>query len=131
MGLGGRQASGAKPAGQRTIISAVERELAAKGYTRDSSDPDFLVGFVVVVVDQVVQQTMVTDSVIGYVSMRSESQTFSDGTMVLFMEDPGGSRVIWRGVAEKSFNRDASRDERDKTIDKAVKQLLGEFPPKE
>jgi hypothetical protein len=46
------------------------------------------------------------------------------------MEDTGGQRVIWRGVAEKSFNRDASRDEVRKTIDEAVKKLLSEFPPK-
>jgi len=115
---------------ERRIVAAVERELGAKGYQKDTSDPDFRVGFVVVVVDEVVQQTVVTDSVIGYVSMRSNTQTFSDGTMVLFVEDSGGGRVIWRGVAEKSVNRDASRDEVDETIDKAVKKLLSEFPPK-
>ena len=114
---------------ERRIVAAVERELRAKGYQKDSSDPDFRVGFVVVVVDEVVQQTMVTDSVLGYVSMRSSSQTFSDGTMVLFIEEPGGGRVIWRGVAEKSVNRDTSREEVDETIDKAVKKLLSEFPP--
>lgn len=50
---------------ERRIVAAVERELGAKGYRKDSSNSDFLVGFVVVVVDEVVQQTMVTDSVIG------------------------------------------------------------------
>jgi hypothetical protein len=115
---------------ERQIVSVVESELATKGYLKDSNSPDFLVGFLVVVVDEVVEQTVVTDSVIGYASMRSTSQTLSDGTMVIFMEEPSGSRVIWRGMAEKSFNRDASRDEVRKTIDEAVKKLLSEFPPK-
>jgi hypothetical protein len=127
----GDKRSAPNPQSERRIVAAVERELEAKGYQKDSSDPDFLVGFVVVVVDEVVQQTAVTDSVLGYVSMRSSSQTFSDGTMVLFVEDSGRGRVIWRGVAEKSFNRDASRDEVDKTIDEAVKKMLAEFPPEE
>ncbi|KPK61833.1 MAG: hypothetical protein AMS21_08825 [Gemmatimonas sp. SG8_38_2] len=126
----GEKRSAPNPQTERQIVSVVESELAAKGYQKDSDNPDFLVGFMVIVVDEVVEQTMVTDSVIGYVSMRSTSQAYSDGTMVLFMEDPGGSRVIWRGIAEKSFSRDESRDNVRKTIDEAVKKLLSDFPPK-
>ena len=115
---------------ERHIVRSVEAELASKGYRRDSARPDFLVGFIVVRVDEVVQQTMVTDSVLGYVSMRSYSQSFADGTMVLFIEEPEGGRVIWRGAAEKSFDQDASRGEVNQTIEEAVKKLLSEFPPK-
>jgi hypothetical protein len=125
-----KKRSAPNPETERQITRAVESELAARGFQMGSNDPDFRVGFVVLVTDEVTDQTMVTDSVLGYVSMRRYAETYVDGSLVLFMEEPGGQKVIWRGVAEKGFEQGASREEVNKAIDKAVKQLLSDFPPK-
>jgi hypothetical protein len=117
-----------RPASERRIIAAVTRELEAKGYRDVSSDPDFWIGFNVVVADEIDEQTMYTDQKLGYVSSATEVRMHRRGTLVLFITDAAGGQVIWQGTASETFS-DPSQETIDKRIDEAVGRMLAEFPP--
>lgn len=117
-----------RPASERRIIAALTRELEAKGYRADASDPDFRVGFAVVVEDEVDAQTMYTDQTLGYVSSETDIRVHQKGTLILFITDAAGDRVIWEGTASETFS-DPTQETVDKRIDEAVGKLLTGFPP--
>jgi hypothetical protein len=114
---------------ERRIIEAVERELGRKGCRKVSSDPDFLVAFVVVVEDSVDARTVITDYKLGYVSRQPEYHTYRKGTLVLFIAQAESRGVIWEGSASKTFES-PDREEINEAIDKAVRSVLSGFPPK-
>ncbi|KPK55344.1 MAG: hypothetical protein AMS21_13715 [Gemmatimonas sp. SG8_38_2] len=125
--LAGQQGA-ANPQSERRIIAAVERELGERGYRKDSDAPDFLVGFVVVREEKIDQQTVLADSVLGYVSAETRMRTYEEGMLVLFVARADDQKVIWQGAATETF-QSPSREEVDKAIDEAVKKILSGFPP--
>lgn len=56
--------------------------------------------------------------------------TLDVGTLVLDIYDPPAKELVWTGQANKTLDPKSSREERQKTIDKAAKTLLKEYPPK-
>ncbi|HEX5077292.1 MAG TPA: DUF4136 domain-containing protein, partial [Gemmatimonadaceae bacterium] len=52
------------------------------------------------------------------------------GTLVVAMADPETKSVVWRGVASKDLDQNASPDKRDKNLNKAVARMLEKYPPK-
>jgi len=122
------QRGAANPQSERRIIAAVERELGEKGYRKDSDAPDFLVGFVVVTEEKIDQQTVLADSVVGYVSAETRMRTYEEGMLALFVARAHDQKVIWQGVASETF-QSPSREEVDKAIDEAVNKILSMFPP--
>ena len=52
------------------------------------------------------------------------------GTLVIAMVDPETKSVLWRGVASKDLDQNASPEKRDKNINKAMGKLFEHYPPK-
>ncbi len=101
-----------RPASERQIIAAVTRELETKGYRAVSSDPDFRVGFNVVVADEVDEQTLYTDQKLGYVSSATEVRIHQRGTLVLFITERGGWPSHLAGDSQRDVQRPQPRDHR-------------------
>ena len=51
------------------------------------------------------------------------------GTLVLDIVDARTKRLIWRGAAEGTLDRDISLENEEKIISEAVEKLLKDFPP--
>jgi hypothetical protein len=117
-----------RPATERRIVEAVTRELEAKGYRAVTSEPDFRVGFVVVVEAEVDKQTLYSDQRLGYVSSETVTRTYRKGTLVLFITDAAGEEVIWEGTASETF-RDPDQETINRRVDEAVGKMLASFPP--
>ncbi len=115
------------PVAVRQLVTSVDRELAAKGYTKVESDPDFLVDFVVASRDHVGETVVITDERIGYVSGRSEVFVEREGALILMVTEPGSDRVLWRGWATDVVDPDIEKIV--KKVDEAATKILALFPP--
>jgi hypothetical protein len=52
------------------------------------------------------------------------------GQLDLSMYDSVAKELVWRGVASKTLDPKAKPEKKEKNINKAVKKLLKDFPPK-
>jgi hypothetical protein len=115
------------PVAVRQLVTSVDRELAAKGYRKVDSDPDFLVDFVVASQDRVGETVVITDERIGYVSGRSEVYVEREGALILMVSEPGSERMLWRGWATDVVDPDIEKIV--KKVDEAATKILTLFPP--
>lgn len=130
------------PFAHERFMSAVDRQLAAKGFSKASSDPD-----VVVTYHAEDKQGMSLDTTYmgggwggygpgwgwggrGGMGMGSTTTTvrqYTIGTVVLDMWDAKEKRLVWRGTAS-----DTVSDNPDKSaskIQKAAEKLFKNYPP--
>ncbi len=52
------------------------------------------------------------------------------GTIVLDFYDPVAKQLVWQGQATKTLDPQSSLNKNQKNLDKAMKKLLKDFPPK-
>jgi hypothetical protein len=64
----------------------------------------------------------------GWGTARTVIDTYQVGTLVMDMFDMGTKRVVWRGVATDTLSDKPEKN--TKKINKAVKEMLEDFPPK-
>ena len=117
------------------IQSALESALAAKGYTKTASKPDFLVAYHIAIQQRLDARTIYT----GYGPYRGwygvgGTQTVVDeydlGTLLVDFIDPNSNSVTWRGTAQSRLQELKTPEERPARIQDAVDRLLEQFPPK-
>lgn len=121
------------------IVTAVERELAKKGYRRDTSgNADFLVAWHVAI------GAGLNESLMGQYygdltgwgpptiggGPTTYLRIYEQGALVLDIVMPKVKSVVWWGSATAELKRENTPAERAKRIDDAVKKLLEKFPPK-
>ncbi len=114
------------------IRTAVENQLAAKGYIKRPGGANFLIGYRIRVRETTVKtfqdyywyrQTGGSDSpqdayVIGY----------REGTLFLDIVDPASKRMIWRAYAKAAVNPNQPENQGER-VNQAVREMLAQFPP--
>jgi hypothetical protein len=126
------------------IRKAIANQLALQGYQQTSSNPDFLVGWHASVEDKMDVQYVNNYYGYGhgfygpcmgwsYWGGPSYANTYAyyyeEGTLILDVITPKTNQLIWRGTAKKSVDGTASPEQKQKTIEEAVKKILAKFPP--
>lgn len=126
---------------ETAIISAVDTELAARGYTEVTSGPaDFLIGYHLDIQGKF-NVTHVNDYYgysYGYWAPRygaGYSQTYVDqydeGTLLLDIVDGKSNKLVWRGTARAELDEYANPRKRRERLDSAVQRLISDFPPEQ
>jgi hypothetical protein len=128
------------------IRKAVANQLAIQGYRQTSSNPDFLVGWHASIISKI-DSTFVNGHY-GYSHGQgagpglgwnywgspryadSYAYYYDKGALILDIVNPKTDKLIWRGTAKKSINGKDSPEQKQKTIEEAVKKILAKFPPK-
>jgi hypothetical protein len=132
-----KKQAGANELTAKKIMSAVNSQLNAKGLTLNQENPDFLIGM------QVSGKTSYGGSIgagasvgipvgKGYLNVgggRSKAREKHEGTLVLDFIDPESKSLIWRGTATSTVNPNASPEEQRELINRAVAEMLTQFPP--
>jgi hypothetical protein len=128
--------TGAKELTAKKIMNAVNGQLNAKGLTMNREAPDFLIGM------QVSGKTSYGGSVgagasvgipvgKGHINVgggRSRAREKHEGTLVLDFIDPESKSLIWRGTATSTVNPNATPEEQIDLINRAVAEMLTQFP---
>lgn len=116
----------------RRIVSAIEDQLKAKGFTRSESGGD-LVATYHAAVENEVDITTTGGAIYGpYWSAGPTSTQVRNvpvGTLIVDLLDSAGTRLVWRGQAKESLSSDPARVER--TINDAVARMFQQYPPKQ
>jgi hypothetical protein len=127
----------------KQIVSAIEKQLSAKGLTKkDTGDADLLVGYQVAIN----KEKEVTSFGTGYGygpgwggryyggygggMTSTTTATIYIGALALDMYDAAAKTLVWRGLASKQIDTKASPEKRQKNLDKGMEKLLKNYPPK-
>ena len=121
------------------LLSAIEKELAAKGFTK-SDNPDVLIDLNI---KTQTQQTATATNTGGYYgrgyrygygggfsTTTINYDTYTDGTLFIDMIDATKKQLVWQGRGTKTLEEDASQKRREENINYAVKQIFVKYPPK-
>jgi Domain of unknown function (DUF4136) len=122
---------------QDRMISAVDAELAAKGFTK-SDNPDMLVDLLI----KTQQRTEATATNTGgyygrygrygYGGMSTTSinyEQYTDGTLIITFVDNAAQKIFWQGRGTKTIDENASASKREDNINYAVKSIIAKYPP--
>jgi hypothetical protein len=121
------------------LLSAIEKELAAKGFTK-SDNPDVLIDLNI---KTQTQQTATATNTGGYYgrgyrygygggfsTTTINYDTYIDGTLFIDMIDATKKQLVWQGRGTKTLEEDASQKRREENINYAVQQIFVKYPPK-
>jgi hypothetical protein len=122
------------------LLGAIEKELAAKGFTK-SDNPDVLID---VKIKTKTQQTATATNTGGYgygagyrygygggfSTTYINYDTYVDGTLFIDMIDATKKQLVWQGRGTKTIEEDASQQRREENINYAVKQIFVKYPPR-
>lgn len=112
------------------VRSAVEKGLAAKGYTRASSAPDVVVHFHASVAQDI--DIVDIDRLAGYCSDAPDSCkpfAYDAGTLVMDLVDAKSQKLAWRGWAKSNFDGVVDRqDWLEQRVDTAVARIVAQVP---
>jgi hypothetical protein len=122
------------------IMSAVDAEMAAKGFSKSDS-PDVLI-------DMHVRAEQKTEAVAnttgpgyyggpwrygyggGFSTTTINYNDYLEGTLFINMVDAAKQQIVWQGRATKTLDENANAEKRDKNINSAVQQIFSKYPPK-
>lgn len=126
----------------RRVVSAVDRELAAKGFIfREKGPVDFTVSARAVVRELVWYEPAPVGWHLGYYRGRRmwyrgwwgepwpTPVYYREGALLLDITDVSGREIAWRGAVSGLVDDYPTPERMQEAIDKAVRKLLAGFPP--
>jgi len=115
------------------IKELIDSQLAKKSLTKTNGDADVYVDYQVAISKAQTWQTYEDWSsaalLDGRIPMRKEV-AIDVGTLIIDIYDSAAKQLVWSGRANKTLDPNSSREQRKKNIDKAVQNLLNNYPPK-
>jgi uncharacterized protein DUF4136 len=124
------------------IVSAIETQLAAKGFTKAEANPDVFVVYHMAF-DKEKDISTFSSGYGGYGpygwgwgggwsggTTTTQVRDILVGTMVIDIADAKKGQLVWRGMGVKEVNTQANPEKRDKSINNAVQKIFKNYPPK-
>jgi hypothetical protein len=123
------------------IVSAIEAQLAAKGFVRNETAPDVFVVYHVALDKEKDISSYSSGPMYGGYGWGwggGWGSTTTDvrvrdiliGTLAVDLVDAGRKEVVWRGLGSKEIDTNAKPEKRDQNIAKAVEKIFKNYPPK-
>ncbi|SDW36583.1 DUF4136 domain-containing protein [Marinobacter mobilis] len=132
----GQQHEGFLSLDSARVEQALERELAAKQLTVQTSDQaDLLVSY------QVVQQERLETYGLSYglgfgrgnfgwgISTAPPVREVTEGKLVVNLADRETGKVVWQAISKRYLNENQSPETRSELIDESVTDMFAEYPP--
>jgi hypothetical protein len=120
------------PLGDQRTHESVDQQMAAKGLTKATSNPDIVIATHVVAKEEKELISTGYGYGAGYYryggGMTTTSvQTYIQGTLVLDVYDAATKKLVWRGTASDTVSDKAEKN--TKKVNKALEKMFKEFPP--
>jgi hypothetical protein len=126
------------------IQTAIDRDLAARGYTKVvDRTPDFYVNYHLSTEQRLDVRIMNTGYAggpygrgwggagwggVGWTETRVDQ--YEEGTLVIDLVEEDERRLVWRGSGTRRLSRDPNPERVTKHVNEAVNEILAQFPPK-
>lgn len=113
---------------ERRLMSATNRELAARGFELTTSDSADLILHYHASVSQALD-TATIDRMVGYCRDCESSSIYDAGTILLDLVDPKTNTLVWRAWAEGSIDGMVDNQQwLEEHIDQAVARIIATLP---
>lgn len=121
------------------INTAVNLAIQERGLKPATSNPDLVVYLQVKLSTEQRVNTTSTGGYAGFYGYRggmgmststSTVQNVPVGTLVVDLVDAAAKKMVWRGMASDTLDKQASGDARQEALNEAMRQLFYEYPPK-
>jgi Domain of unknown function (DUF4136) len=129
----------ANPIIRQHIITAVDREMAAKGVQKVEGEPDLIVTALVSTESDLTMTnpswTPTLNSIATGIPASSQTWPVTKGTIVIEISDAKTKNGVWRGSATQTLengptgNRGRDAKTVEKPINRAVQKMFKKFPP--
>lgn len=123
------------------IRDAIDAQLTARGFVKsDPSDADFLVTYHCRISEKL--EAEVVDRVwargpssggsdhVPVTPRAVELSRFDEGSIIIDFGLPTGPKRVWRGVARGRLAKDITPEELRQVVERSVREILAEFPPR-
>jgi len=134
------QATLANPIIKQYIITAVDREMTAKGLTKVDADADLLVTMLTAIGSDLTMTnpswSPSLNSITTGIPDSSQAWAVTKGTLLIDITDARTKDGVWRGSATQTLENGPSGDRAkdakmvEKPINKAVQKMFKKFPSK-
>jgi hypothetical protein len=124
------------PAVDTQIRESVDRQLSPKGFEKTDRPADLNVDYQIAINQQETWEAYedwTAGAGAGWGANRlpqHKQVTIEVGSLVLDLYDTAAKQLVWQGRTSKILDRKSSAEDRRRNLDKAVKKLLANFPPK-
>lgn len=123
------------------VVSAIERTLASKGYSKVSGgEPDFYVYYHLSMQEKLDVRTM--NTYYGGVGRRGRWRgwggvgfdtyvdQYDEGMLVIDIGDARARKLVWRGSGTRRLRESPEPEEVTQQVNEAVSEILKQFPPR-
>lgn len=111
------------------IKQAVDTQLAQKGLTKASGNPDLYVDYQIAV-DQERQWNGWGGGGLRFGGMGSvTSSTINIGTLIIDLYDVTTKTLVWRGDATNTVSQSSNQQKNIEKLNKGVEKLMKNYPP--
>jgi hypothetical protein len=125
----------------KRIAASIEQQLAAKGFSRNDTNPDVFVVYHVAFDEQKDISSYSSGPVYGGYGWGwggGWGTTTTDvrvreivvGTLAIDMVDARKKEIAWRGLGTREIDTNAKPEKRDQNVTKAVEKIFRNYPPK-
>ncbi len=114
----------------KRIRMAVDDEMARKGMTVDTDDPDILIAYYAGVEEKVDVTDWGYRYYGGWYGRDVDVYRYNEGSIVIDMVNVSTSELAWRGVVTDYVEGQNSPEQREQKIREAMAVLLANYPPK-
>ncbi len=132
---------------RQRVVSAVEGELARRGYRRTRQKPDFLISFFYTRERKLGTVGYLYAPIYGgffggpyygywgrgyypgYYGYGLYPREYEEGLLVIDVLDPASRKLLWRGMVRDTVRFHETPEDRDARIRQAVVSALQRFPP--
>jgi len=120
------------------IRQSVDAGLSARGFSKDTSNPDLAISYQVPTTERTSFSTINTGWGGGYgwggwgMGMGTSTTTenvWQEGSLILGVFDTGTKNLVWTGTATTDIDGSRSPQDRQDLIDSAVNKMMSDFPP--
>ena len=119
------------------IIAAVEREMAAKGFTKAGDNADVILD--IRIKGKEIQTATATNTGGygygrwgyggGFSTTYVSYDNYTEGTLFVTIIEKANQKIAWQGTGKKTLDENSSPEKREQNIDYAVKQIFTNYPP--
>ena len=120
------------------IRQSVDAAMAARGFSKDTRDPDLAISYQVPTQERTSFTTINSGWGGGYGwggwgmgmgTSTTTQQNWTEGSLILAMFDNDTKNMVWTGTATTDLDQNRTPQERQELVDEAVGKLLADFPP--
>ena len=118
------------------VLPAVEKELAARGFTKTTGPADLYVHYYVLATVNQTSQYMgqfvapVPEwGLPPFAPVTTALEIYAVGTLIIDITSPARRAIVWRGAAQRKIDLDKPDKERKAILERAIRDLLKQFPP--